>query len=96
MELSSIKHIDPEILPDFQPDLFIAALSHETRSTSIARHLEGISCRKLAFYNHHVVKEFNYLNNLNYFQENGFEIIEVDDNSQVTGRYFSGESLRRT
>ncbi len=85
MELSSIQHIIPEKLPDFQPDLFIAALSHETRSTTIARQLDGISCRKVALCMQNQVKEYNYQNNLNYFQENGFEIIALDSDAQGDG-----------
>lgn len=83
MELSSIKHIVPENLPDFQPHLFIATLSHETRSISIARQLEGVSCRKVALCALNPHKEGHYLSNLNYFQENGFEILEMDDDARV-------------
>ena len=79
MELSSIQHIDPGKLADFQPDLFIVSLSHETRSTNIAKSLEGISCRKVALCEPDQVKEYNYLANQEYLQDKGFEILELDN-----------------
>lgn len=79
MELSSILHIDPGKLADFQPDLFVVSLSHETRSTNIAKSLEGISCRKVALCEPDQVKEFNYLANQEYLQDKGFEILELDN-----------------
>lgn len=75
MELSSIQHIAPEKLLDFQPDLFIACLSYESRSTSIARQLETFSCRKVALCSQNQVKEYAYSDNLQYFQDQGFEIL---------------------
>ena len=74
MELSSIQHIDPARLADFQPDLFIASLSHETRCTSIAKLLEGVSCRKVALSSDHLLKEHAYLSNLKYFTDQGFAL----------------------
>lgn len=95
MELSSIQHIVPEKLLDFQPDLFIASLSHETRSTSIAKLLEGVSCRKVALCSNSLVKEYAYLSNLKYFTDQGFEIFELDSNDtvldKILGTYASGE-----
>ena len=88
MDLSSIKHITPEELTDFQPNLFIASLSHETRSTSIAKILNGISCRKVALCSHQQVKEYEFSNNLNYYRENGFEIIEVDERDLIDESIF--------
>ena len=83
MELSSIQHIVPEKLTDFQPDLFIVTLSHETRSTNIAQQMEGIPCRKVALCLQNQVKEYNYQDNLNYFREKGFEFIDVDDDVRI-------------
>jgi hypothetical protein len=77
MELSSIQHIEPENLSDIQSDLFIASLSYESRCTTIARRLECNSCRKVALSRKDQSKEYEYEDNLLYFQENGFEIIEV-------------------
>ncbi len=77
MELSSIKHIESENLSDIQSDLFVATLSHESRCTTIARQLEGISCRKVALIRKDQIKEYVYNDNFLYFKENGFEIIEV-------------------
>ena len=93
MELSSIQHIDPVKLAEFQPDLFIVSLSHETRSTNIAKSLEGISCRKVAICEPGQVKEYNYLTNLGYLQDKGFEIIELDKDGRDIDAVFK-ESTR--
>lgn len=77
MELSSIQHIEPEQLSDIQPDLFIATLSYESRCTTIAQQFEDVSCRKVALSPKNQAKEFVYYDNLRYFEENGFEILEV-------------------
>lgn len=95
MELSSIQHIVPEKLIDFQPDLFIASLSHETRCTSIAKLLEGVSCRKVALRSDNLLKEHAYLSNLKYFTDQGFEIFELDSKDtvldKILGENVSGE-----
>lgn len=83
MELSSIQHIAPEKLVDFQPDLFIASLSHESRSTSITKLFEGVSCRKVALIGDNLLKEYAYLSNLKYFTDQGFEIIELDSKTGI-------------
>ena len=83
MELSSIQHIVPEKLTDFQPDLFIVTLSHETRSTNIAQQMEGVFCRKVALCLQNQVKEYTYQDNQNYFRENGFEFIDMDDDARI-------------
>jgi hypothetical protein len=77
MELSAIAHIEPDKLIDFEADLFITTLGFESRCTSIARRLEGKSCRKLALSqpDHHRV--FSFEKNQNYFQNHGFEILPV-------------------
>jgi len=85
MELSSIQHIEPENLSDIQSDLFIASLSYESRCTSIARQLECKTCRKIALSMEGQSKEYEYKDNLLYFQENGFEIIEVSGDKPQMG-----------
>ncbi len=77
MELSSIKHIDPEQLTDFKADVFITALSFETRSTTVSRLLEESSCKKIALKGEIRVKEFSFQENENYFREHSFEIFSV-------------------
>jgi len=77
MELSSIQHITPENISDYQLDLFIATLSHESRSTSIARKIEANSGRKVVFFDTNHPKENSYNSNLDYFKEKGFEFIQV-------------------
>ena len=83
MELSSIQHIAPENLIDFQPDLFIASLSHETRSTSIARLLEGVACRKVALCTENLLKENAYLSNLKYFRDQEYEVLDLDSSGAL-------------
>jgi hypothetical protein len=78
MELSSIEHIDPGQLADFKADVFITALSFETRNTSVSRLIESLSCKKIALKGESIVKEFSYQDNKNYFKEHGFEILKVD------------------
>jgi hypothetical protein len=77
MELSSITHIDPTQLADFKADLFITALGYESRSTTVARQFENISCKKIALENSNLIKEFYYQQNSDYFEKQGFEIIRV-------------------
>jgi len=93
MELSSIQHIIPEKLTDFQPDLFIVALSHESRSTSNAQQMEEIRCRKVALCLQNQVKEYNYQDNLNYFREKGFEFIDVDDDVSIMDLVLKDEAV---
>lgn len=90
MELSSIQHIDPGKLTDFQPDLFIVTLSHESRSISIAKRLEQLSCTKVALCPPNQLKDFEFSNNRKYLRENGFEIIEVDDDINMIPGLFKG------
>ncbi|MCP4312701.1 MAG: hypothetical protein GY790_15675 [Bacteroidetes bacterium] len=89
MELSSIKHIDPENLSDIQSDLFIATLSYESRCITIPRKLEGISCRKVVLSRPDQTKEYAFNENLEYFRENGFEIIEVDGDHLSLDKLFN-------
>ena len=78
MELSSIKYIDPAQIADYKADLFITALGFETRSTVVARKFERHPCRKIALEKRQTSKDFAYQENLRYFNEQGFEIIQVE------------------
>lgn len=93
MELSSIEHVNPENLSDIQSDLFVTTLSHETRCTTIAKQLQNISCRKIALTRQDQIREFAYNDNLDYFQNNGFEIIEVEEDSLCMDKLFKGFQL---
>ena len=77
MELSSIKYIDPSQIADYKADLFITALGFESRSTVVARKFESHTCKKIAIEKKQATKEFAYRENLNYFKEQGFEIIKL-------------------
>jgi hypothetical protein len=75
MEISSIAHIVPEQLTDFQADLFITTLSYESRSIAVAKRMEGLECRKVALLRPNPCREHAYKANLAYFQEHGFELL---------------------
>jgi hypothetical protein len=77
MELSSIHHIEPDHLNDFEPDLFITTLGFESRSTHIARLLNGPECRKIALSLNENLREYSYEENRAYFGAAGFEIHPV-------------------
>lgn len=78
MELSSIQHVDPSQLSDFKTDIFITALGHETRSTSISRLIENISCRKVALVSSRCPKTFSYEENREYYVSKKYELVSVD------------------
>ena len=78
MELSSILHIDPSQLSDFKADVFITTLGYETRCTHIARLLENVSCRKVAWESSHCLNEFSYEANREYLLSKEFEIVNVE------------------
>jgi hypothetical protein len=77
MELSSIRHIDPDQLTDFKADLFITTLGFESRCTTVARNFEQCVCRKIALERSNGIKEFSYRENSDYFVKHGFEIFRV-------------------
>jgi hypothetical protein len=77
MELSSIKHIESSKLADFKADLFITTLGFESRTTTVARMYEPVSCRKIVMEPPNPVKEFAFQENQRYFREHGFEFMEV-------------------
>lgn len=78
MELSSITHIDSSQIADFRADLFITTLGFETRTTSVARLLESLSCRKIALEKGQGIKKYSYRENSSYFLEQGFEILRFE------------------
>ena len=78
MELSSIKHIDPDQIADYKADLFITGLGFESRSTFVARKFEKLSCRKIVLERKNVVKDFSYQDNVNYLKKQNFEFIRVE------------------
>ncbi|MDF1574439.1 MAG: hypothetical protein P1P86_04515 [Bacteroidales bacterium] len=78
MELSAIQHIDSEKVADFKADIFITTLSFETRATNVARMMEQASCKKIALEKVHGVREFSYRDNSSYFEEQGFEVFQVE------------------
>ena len=59
MELSSIKHVDPSQLGDFEDELFITCLGYESRGTTVARAFQNNSCRKIVLENSSILKEFS-------------------------------------
>ena len=88
MELSSIRHIDPDQLPDFKADLFITTLGFESRSTTVARNFEQSACRKIALEKSNGVREFSYRENSDYFEKHGFEIFRVQSDLPDVGQIF--------
>lgn len=92
MEFSDIHHIDPVELNDIKADLFITSLSYESRCTNIARMLESQSCRKIALTRNNHLKEYSFRNNLEYYNQKDFEIIEVDGEVPDIGRIFQNSS----
>jgi hypothetical protein len=78
MEISSIEHINPDELADINANLFICTLSHESRSTHIAKLLEGLNCRKIALAPAGQENLNSFRENQEYLREKDFEIIYVD------------------
>ncbi len=87
MELSSIHHIESEKLADFQADLFVSTLSHESRCIAIAKMLEDVTCRKVALSSADQLNDFAYKENLDYYNLHGFEVMplhhEIPDIGQI-------------
>jgi len=97
MDLSSIKHIDSAQMADFEPDLFITSLGHESRSTLVARKFEASSCRKIALENVKSSKEFSYQENSKYLKKQGFEMIRVESeipDLDAIFQFFTGASFK--
>lgn len=78
MEFSTINHVEPAALLDFEPDLFITTLGFETRGTHIARQIEGKSCRKVALSRSDHPREHSFRENREYFENNQFEVVPVE------------------
>jgi hypothetical protein len=78
MELSLIQHIDSDKLADYQSDIFISTLSNESRCLVIPRLLESLTCRKLALTYDGYDRDNLYNENLKYYQEKGYEVVDVD------------------
>ena len=78
MELSSIHHIDPQYIIDFQPDLFITSLSHESRCTTVARLIEDTPCKKIVLVQTDPFREFAFRENQAYFTDKQFVVHTVD------------------
>jgi hypothetical protein len=78
MEISSIIHVDPGSLRNFDADIFITTLGFEARCTNIARLYEDRSCRKIALSRSDHLKEYSFKPNKEYYESNGFEIIAVE------------------
>lgn len=96
MELSSIQHIEPSQLADFQADIFITSLGHESRTTHISRLLENHSCRKVALDSPKCLKELSYEANREYYQSKDFSIVIVESDVPDLGSVFgalSGEDI---
>jgi len=79
VELSSIHHIEPGQLAHFRPDLFITTLWYESRCSTVAQALEHQSCRKVALIRQGGHKDFALSGNKNYFESNGFEMLDVEE-----------------
>lgn len=77
MEISSIKHVDPDHIADYNTDLLITGLGYESRGTFVARKFENHSCRKIALVKKNVIKDFSYQENLRYLESQGFEFIPL-------------------
>ena len=78
MELSSIRHIEPDQLTDFEADVFITALGCESRCTTVARKLEAANIfRRIVLVDDDQCKLFSYQENNLYFEDHGFEPIIV-------------------
>lgn len=97
MELSSIKHIDPGQLADIDADIFLTTLGFESRCTTIARKLDKLSCRKIAFARTDHIKEHAFQENQAYYTAMGYEIIPVEskvpDMEAILGDY-SGDKIQ--
>lgn len=78
MEFSTITHVEPAGLLDFDADVFITTLGFESRCTSVARLYEDKQCRKIALSRTDHPKEYSFRENRAYYRENDFEIIPVE------------------
>jgi len=90
MELSSILHIEPDQLNDFEADLFITTLSCESRCTTVARKLEAAKIsRKIVLVQDDQSNLFSYQENNLYFEDHGFEPSIVESKVPDMGALFT-------
>ena len=98
MELSSILHIEPDQLNDFEADVFITTLSCESRCTTVARKLEATKIsRKIVLVQDDQSNLFSYQDNNLYFEDHGFEPIIVESKIPDMGALFTsfgGQHIR--
>ena len=78
MEISTITHVDPAALRNFDADIFITTLGFEARCTNIARLYEEQPCRKIALSRSDHPREHYFRKNKEYYETKGYEIIAVD------------------
>ena len=77
MELSSIQHIEPDKLNQFEPDVFINTLGYESRAAHVARLLNEMDGKKIALSFSEMSKQHSYEENLKFFDRSGFDIHPV-------------------
>jgi len=90
MELSSIQHIDPGKIADIKADIFLTTLGFESRCTYVARKLEGLSCRKVAFARTDHIKEHAFQENQSYYTDQGYEIVSLGSEKPDMDAVFRG------
>jgi len=90
MELSSIQHIEPGQLLDFEADIFITTLGFESRCTTVARKMQNKTCRKIALSRTDHIKEFSFHENKSYYTDHGYEIVPVESKVPDMEVLFSG------
>jgi hypothetical protein len=78
MEFSTIHHMEPDGLLNFDADLFITTLGFESRCTHIARRVEEKRCRKVALSRSDHLRASTFQENRGYYEGKGFEIIPID------------------
>ena len=98
MELSSILHIEPDQLNDFEADVFITTLSCESRCTTVARKLEATKIsRKIVLVQDDQSNLFSYQDNNLYFEDHDFEPIILESKIPDMGALFAsfgGQHIR--
>jgi hypothetical protein len=89
MELSTIKHIDPDHLGLEDFDLFLTCLSHESRSVNIARMIEANSVEKLVLVPRQPLREHAFKENDKYLKNKRFQFEEVTGNTPDFDKIFA-------
>jgi len=88
MDLSIVKHVEPDQLKEIDADLFITSLGYEKRGINIATRLEDYQCRKIALSHTDHLKEFSHEENEAYFRSRNFEIYPVTTDIPDYGMLF--------